>query len=95
MIAFTQNRCSHYAQVTICVPKRKYPVSLSTVFLRDTFGSYMNLTLVTEQVMQLRNRTNVLLYYTANEPDGSEDPFSAPVSASAQMVHRIHTDRRL
>ena len=32
--------------------------------------------------MRLRNRTNLLLYYTADEPDGLEDPFSAPASAT-------------
>ena len=33
--------------------------------------------------MQLRNRTNLLLYYTADEPDGKDDPFSAAASATA------------
>ncbi len=43
----------------------------------------MNSTSVTEQVTSLRNRTNLLLYYTGDEPDGSEDPPAAPASAAA------------
>ena len=43
----------------------------------------MNSTSVTEQVTSLRNRTNLLLYYTADEPDGSGDPLAAPASAAA------------
>lgn len=36
--------------------------------------------------MQLRNRTNVLFYYTADEPDGSENP--SPTPASARFCRR-------
>ena len=43
------------------------------------------MTSVTEQVKQVRNRTNLLLYYTADEPDGSEDPFTAPASAATHI----------
>src|SRR6266576_3740121 len=64
------------------------------IFLRDTIGSYMNLTSVTEQVMQLRNWTNVLLCYTADEPDGSEGPFSAPASASPRIRMHVGSDAR-
>ncbi|KAI9431205.1 hypothetical protein H4582DRAFT_2204099 [Lactarius indigo] len=49
----------------------------------DMRWDYMNSTSVTEQVTSLRNRTNLLLYYTADEPDGSEDPLAAPASAAA------------
>jgi len=35
--------------------------------------------------MRVRNRTNLLLYYTADEPDGSEDPSSAPASTTAYI----------
>ncbi|KAH9969446.1 hypothetical protein BGW80DRAFT_1229704 [Lactifluus volemus] len=49
----------------------------------DMRWDYMNSTAVTEQVMSLRNRSNLLLYYTADEPDGSEDPHSAPAAAAA------------
>ncbi|KAH9067994.1 hypothetical protein EDB83DRAFT_2314809 [Lactarius deliciosus] len=33
--------------------------------------------------MNSTNRTNLLLYYTADEPDGSEDPLAAPATAAA------------
>ncbi|KAH8988399.1 hypothetical protein EDB92DRAFT_1817588 [Lactarius akahatsu] len=48
----------------------------------DMRWSYMNSTSVTEQVISLRDRTNLLLYYTADEPDGSQDPLAAPASAA-------------
>ncbi|KAH8988393.1 hypothetical protein EDB92DRAFT_1035810 [Lactarius akahatsu] len=48
----------------------------------DMRWDYMNSTSVTEQVTSLRNRTNLLLYYTADEPDGSEDPLAAPATAA-------------
>ncbi|KAH9034255.1 hypothetical protein EDB85DRAFT_1026363 [Lactarius pseudohatsudake] len=48
----------------------------------DMRWNYMNSTWVTEQVTSLRNRTNLLLYYTADEPDGSQDPLAAPASAA-------------
>ena len=37
----------------------------------------MNLTSVTAEVTALRNRSNVLLYYTGDEPDGTSDPLNA------------------
>ena len=43
----------------------------------------MNLTSVAEQVTSLRNRTNILMYYTGDEPDGSEAPHYAPETAAA------------
>ncbi|KAH9020755.1 hypothetical protein EDB84DRAFT_555092, partial [Lactarius hengduanensis] len=52
----------------------------------DMRWDYMNSTSVTEQVTSLRNRTNLLLYYTADEPDGSEDPLAAPASAAALIA---------
>jgi hypothetical protein len=63
----------------------KSKVIVFTSSWSDAFGSYMDLTSVTDQVTQLRNRTNVSLYYTTDEPDGSEDPFSDPASAAAQI----------
>ena len=35
--------------------------------------------------MRLRNRTNLMMYYTADEPDGSEDPVSTLVSTTAYI----------
>ncbi|KAN0127302.1 hypothetical protein V8E53_014906 [Lactarius tabidus] len=49
----------------------------------DMRWGYMNATLVTEQVMSIRNRSNLLVYYTGDEPDGHQDPPSAPASATS------------
>ncbi|KAH9060639.1 hypothetical protein EDB87DRAFT_1576780 [Lactarius vividus] len=48
----------------------------------DMRWDYMNSTSVTEQVTSLMNRANLLLYYTADEPDGSEDPPWAAANAA-------------
>jgi hypothetical protein len=45
----------------------------------------MNATSITEQVTSLMSRTNLLMYYTADEPDGSEDPHWAPAAAATQI----------
>ena len=54
-------------------------------FLRKLCRDYGNSSAVKEQVTRLRNRTNLLLYYTADEPDGSEDPVSTLVSTTAYI----------
>ena len=43
----------------------------------------MNATSVTEQVTSVMNRTNLLMYYTADEPDGSQAPDWASAGAAA------------
>lgn len=43
----------------------------------DMRFTYMNLTSVTEQVNMLKNRPNLLLWYTGDEPDGTSDPLNA------------------
>ena len=48
----------------------------------------MNSTSVTEQVNSIRNRTNLLVYYTADEPDGLENPHWAP-DAAATLIHTL------
>jgi len=60
----------------------KSKVIVFTSSWSDAFGSYMDLTSVTDQV---KNRTNVSFYYTTDEPDDSEDLFSDPASAAAQI----------
>lgn len=37
----------------------------------------MNLTSVTEQVNMIKDRKNLLLWYTGDEPDGTSDPLNA------------------
>ncbi|EGN94785.1 hypothetical protein SERLA73DRAFT_62021 [Serpula lacrymans var. lacrymans S7.3] len=47
----------------------------------DMRFTYMNLTSVTEQVNSIKNRPNLLLWYTADEPDGTSDPLNATSNA--------------
>ncbi|KAI0042750.1 hypothetical protein FA95DRAFT_1563995 [Auriscalpium vulgare] len=51
----------------------------------DMRWTYMNSTAVTQEVTPLRNRSNLLLYYTGDEPDGSEDPLTAPATSAALL----------
>ncbi|KAF9458112.1 hypothetical protein BDZ94DRAFT_1313563 [Collybia nuda] len=48
----------------------------------DMRGTYMNKTSVTEQVNHIKSRPNLLLWYTADEPDGTTDPFDATLVSS-------------
>jgi hypothetical protein len=41
--------------------------------------NYQNLSAVQAETTALHNRTNLLLYYTADEPDGTSDPLNATV----------------
>ncbi|KAF8128018.1 hypothetical protein EV363DRAFT_1512354 [Boletus edulis] len=43
----------------------------------DMRFTYMNSTSVTEQVNMIKNRPNLLLWYTGDEPDGTSDPLNA------------------
>ncbi|VDB87163.1 unnamed protein product [Peniophora sp. CBMAI 1063] len=43
----------------------------------DMRWTYMNLTDVSDEVSPLRSRTNVLTWYTGDEPDGTSDPLNA------------------
>ncbi|KAG6826892.1 hypothetical protein H0H92_013998 [Tricholoma furcatifolium] len=45
-------------------------------------GTYQNSTAVTEQVNRIKSRPNLLLWYTADEPDGTSDPLNATIIAS-------------
>ena len=42
-------------------------------------STYQNSTSVTDQVNQIKSWPNLLLWYTADEPDGTSDPLSATV----------------
>ncbi|KAK0477002.1 hypothetical protein IW261DRAFT_300149 [Armillaria novae-zelandiae] len=48
----------------------------------DMRATYMNSTSVTEQVNRIKSRSNVLLWYTADEPDGTSDPLNATLLSS-------------
>ena len=58
------------------------PLYRSSRPLNKVSRDYQNVTSVTEQVMSIRNRSNLLVYYTGDEPDGHQDPPSAPASAA-------------
>ena len=47
----------------------------------DMRHTYMNSTSVTEQVNMIKNSPNLLLWYTADEPDGTSDPLDATTTA--------------
>lgn len=48
----------------------------------DMRGTYQDSASVTSQVNHVKSRTNLLLWYTADEPDGTTDPLDATVKAS-------------
>ncbi|KAJ3568689.1 hypothetical protein NP233_g5551 [Leucocoprinus birnbaumii] len=48
----------------------------------DMRGTYQNATSVTSQVNHVKSRSNLLLWYTADEPDGTTDPLDATLKAS-------------
>jgi hypothetical protein len=45
-------------------------------------STYMNTASVTDQVNRIKSRPNLLLWYTADEPDGTSDPLNATSTAS-------------
>ncbi|KAF8178672.1 hypothetical protein K438DRAFT_1977899 [Mycena galopus ATCC 62051] len=54
----------------------------------DMRGTYMNDTSVTEQVNNVKKRTNLLIWYTADEPDGTSDPLNATL-LSAHLINSL------
>ncbi|KAG5645134.1 hypothetical protein DXG03_006851 [Asterophora parasitica] len=48
----------------------------------DMRSTYQNKASVTEQVNRIKSRPNLLLWYTADEPDGTTDPLNATVISS-------------
>lgn len=51
-------------------------------------SDYTNLTAVQEQVLAVKDRASLLLWYTADEPDGQEDALTSPGLAS-DLIHSI------
>lgn len=47
----------------------------------DMRWTYTNLTAVQAEVNRIKNRPNLLLWYTADEPDGWQDPLNATTLA--------------
>ncbi|KAJ6631564.1 hypothetical protein B0H10DRAFT_1866217 [Mycena sp. CBHHK59/15] len=54
----------------------------------DMRGTYMNDTSVTDQVNHIKSRANLLLWYTADEPDGTSDPLNATLH-SANLINSL------
>ncbi|KAJ7503011.1 hypothetical protein B0H11DRAFT_1987433 [Mycena galericulata] len=54
----------------------------------DMRGTYMNDTSVTEQVNHIKSRSNLLVWYTADEPDGTSDPLNATL-LSANLINSL------
>ena len=52
------------------------------VFALRVGHSYTNSTAVTEQVNRIKSRPNLLLWYTADEPNGQSEPHNSTVIAS-------------
>ncbi|KAJ7647730.1 hypothetical protein FB45DRAFT_207327 [Roridomyces roridus] len=50
--------------------------------------TYMNETSVTEQVNHIKKRSNLLVWYTADEPDGTSDPLNA-TTLSANLINSL------
>ena len=54
-----------------------YMDQINLLFQYDMRGSYQNLTSVAAQVDTVKDFSALLLYYTADEPDGNQDPLNA------------------
>lgn len=62
-----------------CVIPSLMPSGLSDVL---DVSTYQNKTSVIEQVNRIKTRPNLLLWYTADEPDGTTDPLDATLISS-------------
>lgn len=54
---------------------------LGLYLMYDMRWTYLNLTAVAEEVERIKSRPNLLLWYTADEPDGWADPKNGTVLA--------------
>ena len=54
---------------------------INLLFQYDMRGTYQNLTSVTEQVALAKDYSSLLLWYTADEPDGNQDPLNGTTLA--------------
>lgn len=48
----------------------------------NAYRTYINASAVTTQVNHIKKRPNLLVWYTADEPDGTSDPLDATLKAS-------------
>ncbi|GJE89062.1 hypothetical protein PsYK624_051540 [Phanerochaete sordida] len=61
---------------------------LGLYLMYDMRWTYMNDTGVTEEVNRIKNRPNLLLWYTGDEPDGTSDPLNA-TSHSYDLINSL------
>lgn len=54
----------------------------------DMRWTYQSTSNVTAEVNHIKNRTNLLLWYTADEPDGTSDPLDA-TSKSQRLINSL------
>lgn len=92
-------RIDNYAGkgLTAMTPLMQYPESadafayLDQINLRYQYNlreRYKNLTWVEENVIAARNNEAIFSYWSTDEPDGHQDPFSAPVAAY-DLIRRL------
>jgi hypothetical protein len=48
-------------------------------------SDYQNLSTLSAQVLATKSRPSLLLWYTADEPDGTSDPISATLAAATRI----------
>lgn len=58
-----------------------YMDELNLMFQYDMRGTYLNLSSVAEQVTAVKDHSSLLAWYTADEPDGNQDPLNATTLA--------------
>ncbi|KAI0123165.1 hypothetical protein BJ170DRAFT_641104 [Xylariales sp. AK1849] len=57
-------------------------------FMYDLRGSYENLSVVEQHVNTIKGHPLIFAYWTADEPDGWQKPFDAPVKAQ-ELIHQL------
>jgi hypothetical protein len=65
-----------------------YMDTINLSFMYDLRDGYKNLTYVREQALAARDASALFAYWSADEPDGWQDPFSAPVAAQS-VLHSL------
>lgn len=66
-------------------PALNYMSQIDLKFMYDLREGYQNLSYVTEQALAARDAPALFAYWSADEPDGWQDPFSAPTAALAVL----------
>lgn len=64
-----------------------YMDELNLMFQYDMRGTYKTLTSVAEQVNMIKDHDSLLAWYSADEPDGNDDPLNATRLAYQSIAH--------